>query len=1273
MHSLYDEWLTDQAVAFAAAWLCYDNTGKYGEELFVAAGRCIAESVDIIGNVSLPTLSLLAAIEEYDDQFDGEGFDISETLCRAREVLSMLTEKNAPSVALAANAAVIIQREQLSFGSFLKWAKRVSPRIKLNDPRTIGWNRAIWLRMHDRFQEESISDIDAALSNIRDPSERMGVRLSALDRMFRLVNEGADIDPQRGIAQSWFRFAKDMVSRQFCWPLMVAQSTRGYISGISLPICAFLTYDGKSKVWFKDGTRRFKSFYDKAQNSKSFGFEDGRLRWDADWHDAFQTGLRTAKDLWVAQNGRLADSNEKEKRRTCSLVVDLSHANAIVSRLYDQADSSECYSLAGRSAEAYFTQVVLGLMLPEESKPDGAATGAIQYEEGFHRLSPVNGIREKLRYANSTGMFSRIILPEDERIKAEAGEEVKELGQARLVEINYSPSARSAADAMQLSGWRRTHFFRAPAVQRSFYHLLYELAQYENMQQSSNQPIEYPDDYLPEDDRNEIAVEAIHHNPLSENDIRKLQQLSAYLTSDVSAIKYCKRSDVNLNEELLGKWLAWVDHQVRSGRCGEPGPGLGVLCVRTSDRDNEIRFWSAVFDILNVNPRLWERFHWADVRTAADILASVLNNSKGDQSISYSPAPDLLIVIDDAGYTQNPTNRVFPEDFRGQLYDLLNPRKSRQPHYLPDALVPLHISREALLGKTRVVVIYDQTGCEEELDAESISVDDGLKRLAIFRESFSVQSAVAMLHYDDELMGNKQHVYECWGSVREKLNQWVINQQLFRHRGQYHMNRKLKRGLQSLPEHQDPGLHFAAARSLAPIIEPDRLFLAANRDSVMEPEQLAEAMWHLQEASKYCEQKNTTLRQTIRDAIATLTFLRPDPDWDTVKQLISTNRADEGYFLSKELIESESQQGRTPHSSRYALAIHTIGRYARMLSAKPDKKRDVLSEATKLYQMAQNQVAASSVSVLQQQIKLDSEYAYCLRNNLSIVDGMELEDLEAILESKLDALLKQRGLIGVETPVSRGWLTLKWNDRTCSNAERARFARYACELCENSWDLPWLVQLALMGDDFETPQVAKVLNNWKLAYGTDTEDFFQRVSGMNRKMLGEFPASVSMNLLGFLVRPDDRLQGTTALYAQSWITALRTVITPYTYVRGQDKRFRNQSIWDLCLLIGMKTPRAWAKLGSMQTEAELLLESIGVKNAWLFVLASQKADEQTMHALPTLLSCISINEIPRLATDENLRSFVQYATRNIDWWLKITWTKQEYEQIAAVKVALSHR
>ena len=70
-------------------------------------------------------------------------------------------------------------------------------------------------------------------------------------------------------------------------------------------------------------------------------------------------------------------------------------------------------AFAVRSAEAYWVQAVLGMLLPGREVPLGVVTGRVEIADSGYEIHHVEGITKKLEYANDAG-FSRIVLPSGE-------------------------------------------------------------------------------------------------------------------------------------------------------------------------------------------------------------------------------------------------------------------------------------------------------------------------------------------------------------------------------------------------------------------------------------------------------------------------------------------------------------------------------------------------------------------------------------------------------------------------------------------------------------------------------------------------------------------------------------------------------------------------------------------------------------------------------------------------------------------------------------------
>ena len=139
------------------------------------------------------------------------------------------------------------------------------------------------------------------------------------------------------------------------------------------------------------------------------------------------------------------------------------------------------------------------------------------------------------------------------------GWEVQSLAESntrKRIEINFCRNVRNVADAMQMSGWRRTAFVRLPAMQRTFSIHLRRLFLLGKIQEGTR---------LTTGERR-----FYNRNPWTTRETRTVYELDRYLLSETRAIKFIDRARF---EELfqdgaeaeIGRWLAWKDHEVRSG------------------------------------------------------------------------------------------------------------------------------------------------------------------------------------------------------------------------------------------------------------------------------------------------------------------------------------------------------------------------------------------------------------------------------------------------------------------------------------------------------------------------------------------------------------------------------------------------------------------------------------------------------------------------------------------------------------------------------------
>jgi hypothetical protein len=1284
--ALHQKWLCDKSSALCAAILA-------GTDLAVAdrgeRKRLEAATQFIYANVTNEnarfladsTLALLAKVPDmYRDHPDEELLPDATPLSGAASAAHAETERrNAGSQGLPdiliAHAVYLLKQPHLSMRDFLKWLKRTGG-LETRDIGTL-------LKCLDGKQ---CVELDALLDLSKDYTQQTRDRIDAVDCLYDLVQGLADAKQNM---LWWLRICLALRTSLYCWPLMVAGSNDHGLHGISLPIGMFLSPDGKSRVYFKIINPRSAIDhrpYVPGMRDVWSHMKGSHLHWNDEWARAFQMGLKVAKTLWSTQNGRLrfVDELAADAMMKASLVVDMGAACAIVHAVFDSSDGAP-YRLSGRSAEAYWAQAVLGLMSPGRELPLGVVTGRIQMIDGVEEIHYVEGIEKKLQYANSAG-FSRVVLPLERSIVAsKVSESTNDLngrdgegeptfcldstidiadrpndmlqekrtssasaepqegsvqhavhhflnslslsGDRKRIEINFCRSVRSAADAMQMSGWRRTAFVRLPETQRAFAIHLRRLFLLERVRSGAG---------LTSKDRREYD-----RNPWTGKETRELHKLDRYLLSDTRAIKFINRATLDANfasgaPAEIGRWLAWKDHQIRGGDdISLRGPALGILCLRATETDNEMRLWSAIAETLSASPEWWNQFQWSGVDQAARLIAQLLGNRRANPTICATPAPDLLVLFDEGSLTQRRTNPIFPDDYRGQWIDLLNPTKddSNARHPLNEAL----ISGEAGSLGTRIIVVYGESSVQPSELPESFDEEerDALDRLAVFRFNFSKQAAFAMMNYNRE---SDQRL--VWQDVDERLKTLITKQALLSTRGHFYVAPPLLTKLREMGGYfADPHAHLHAAKALAPILEPRDLFIASNRDRTLEPESILEATWHIQRARVLVPARTRRVRLQCETALATLTFLRPSPDWDTVKLLQrSTATLIDAVELGRELLAQErAVTHEPPHSSRVAALLNALGEFGRSLNGNNAgaQRSQLADEATRLCADALDTFDASSKSDWhRQKRKLFSEYVYCMRLlNIPIADPRlagSLRYLQGTIDEVVSADFYEHGDPD-DYPMSRDWLRARWDDAELDARDRSTAAYVAARIHIDRrrdgkllppWDQPWIEYFALTTTaDFDARQLHGPLATWQTVYGSDRETtakFGQRVRDFGSFLAkkheeiswwgGKIRAAAD-NLWEFISNTDPKKQ-LRVYETEIALRFIRTIamyeaLPAFDFIERRGVAFHPQ--W----------PKRFSRLGEWHELCSLV---IGGEAGWTSMLSScGEVDEQSIRLLKSWL------------------------------------------------------
>lgn len=1094
MPALRELWLRDQQLAFVANLL--HNASPVDSD-FEAAREAIPllrllndwdpEPEELTSN----TIHLLATLPPQVTDLLEVGEHPNAASLHVAALARQQDDAARPDTSLTTHALALLMQPHTRIDDFLKWAARASPRASagsksLGDRRTSSartpsrWVSSGWKSVRSRAA--LLDDADEALQTSRTAGD-IHVKVASIDRLHAgIAAHFAQFD--HPCLQAWSRVCQALMSRQFAWPLLALGAEGFSRVGTSLPLHLTLQRQqaGEREVWMRCWTGDHRRMYYRppAGDRRVHGFEGGSLNWRQDFHRAFDHALFVARDLWLSQNGR-AEAAVKEATLQQQLLVDWTFANQIAKGVIVEGTSPP--ELDGRSAEAYFCQVILSQLLDSQARPVGAATGKVLMRQQRHAIDWVEDIEDKAKYVQRSGTFTRLALPYVARARTDVQAALRSQVVSGRLEVTYNSTARSMADAMQRGGWRRATFLNASEDRYFFFRTLGRLHAMDKRD----------GDFEPDE---ELFGPARPPEPMEDWELNRLRKIvNGYLGyggAREHAVRWVTLHPTSCTPYMLGQTLALLDHQTRVGT-ERAGPALGIVCVRASTHDNEMQLWSRIFEALDVAPGLTEEFRWATSQQARAIVASVLNNFEGDQSISFSPPPDLLVIVDEGGFTFNADDprapdhvreKIFPEDFRCNLKELLIDGG------LQDKLEQLDSARQFVLGRTRIVVLRSTPNhppSDFTLPPPKFSIDwhtytteqmQQAARLRVFRGGFPIQCASAVINHGAEPAARLSAP-----EVVELLAHLKADGLLGYHRGDYYFRTGAQAVIASADLEFEPylvaGLHLAAARAWAPIISPSLEFSAVNRDSLVDAGAIDQALWHLARAREFTTPRHQDRQGEIREAQLCLLSLAPQPDWNFVRPLLSTGTGGiaEALELAEELLVNEAHvrgDEALVHSSRYALGIHVLSR-AIQGEASVDKRAEYTRQAEEWHALGM-----SSITHLggPQAVKLLSEYAdFLMRADLAEGPAAAAYDaIQRALDAALDSFWQgRRGWLDV--PVSQSYFERRMARPGIPPRELCRDARIALDLWGARWHKPWtwLWEHMSIENGFDNNEIAKVL------------------------------------------------------------------------------------------------------------------------------------------------------------------------------------------------------
>jgi hypothetical protein len=498
-----------------------------------------------------------------------------------------------------------------------------------------------------------------------------------------------------------------------------------------------------------------------------------------------------------------------------------------------------------------------------------------------------------------------------------------------------------------------------------------------------------------------------------------------------------------------------------------------------------------------------------------------------------------LFVFDDAGFATRRTNAIFPSEFHHQFIDLLNPRlrTNNKRDYLDEALK--RHDRGASGLQTRIIVVLPEDSHSEAAPVDTpLATEERalLERLSIFRFGCNRHAGFAMANFEAEPTAQFS-----WKDY-ERTSHGLIEKGLLLANGPaLFLTREGRRVLGQPDMYKDPWClalaHRHAALALCPILYPKGARISTNRDRQLEPENVLEASWHLEQAFHLVPWRFQSYWRTnddlppVGNSQALLTYLRTSPDWDNVTRLrVNSATRQDSVELCKELLDEQKRVvGREPPSPVVGLAIETLGRVfkneeQRQASIAPQTD-DIGSMVDRAIENLKNENLTKSE--WQRRLRhLFSKQIFALRMlGLPLTDS-RVAGARTYIDNAVKEILKpdfletlgedRKGLD--DFPISKDCWRALWSDgnrestanKTLSLIERSRYA-YAAARANLSktrpgsspiepWDEPWIAYFILSRPEEIGPrQISAPLNTWWSVYGASHKDslsFGKRVLDM---------------------------------------------------------------------------------------------------------------------------------------------------------------------------------
>jgi cold shock CspA family protein len=814
----------------------------------------------------------------------------------------------------------------------------------------------------------SLEQIASCLLMVRDP------RVSTREKCYGIQKLSVIL----GNTPYWPQVENILYHSQFCWPLVVFDSTTAQDSSrnlaLSLPVAVDVIFDNRCRI---------------CQST-----EAGVII--SKWEEQLRRSIHAAKALWRSEHENCGTFRDLVKNASVSF--DFSCAEKIVEKLAGASNAR--ISLADRSAEAYFAEVVLGRLLGRGRVMVNAVTGVIgdqvTDEHGARQpnfpFDPPSGMLAKVEYASNTGIFECIVLPNarESREAIQAFFRKSELsnqanagtsaGICHPIEVLYAQDMQTISDQVYPSGWRQHQYVRCPEVEWAIH--------------SEGSP-----------------------GLISALDDERVQETIAKLASHDSTML-----DLDVSPMLAASALWHINDSLRLQRHSASWPlswAFINVSAKTSsvfwDDERDVFFWELLFRAIGAGPdQLLPFLRHFGRGEAINQLARFLNRfvPVPDQP---ERSPDLIVII---GRQTLSKSKDWPST---QSYRLL--MVSRILDDLRNRLCPIgepHSTVFRLLGKTRIIILPDAvagttagkpSGNLGDLNDHELLQ---LRILATVEDSITRRTAGLLLsHSQSSSMEISRH------DVLESLVEKGFVRQIH---GNYHVPSYVAEQIRFGEKTGDKiKRYYAAGVALAPYAIDGQASSSMAVDTAFVPDYLEEAYQHFRSAYYYStrtrETGATKFRSVSRKAMELLTRFAMVPSWPNVSRLLQGSKSLRGaaalgpYEKACELLRWHEEEGIPPHPLHLVTAARSAVRAATcvyLYRCKPGPPTDLQArceatplqlhaKARKLYRLALKDAAGLPESEREVTLlfSLTKYLVYLCRRHWVLIEHETQSDLES--------------------------------------------------------------------------------------------------------------------------------------------------------------------------------------------------------------------------------------------------------------------------------------